>query len=255
VRVDDIQRDERVNTRPVDTSWVTKRVDKFSPDALGVPAVSLRPDETYIVLNGQHRLALLRACGFGDTEIQVEVYEGLNLAEEAGLFTLLNDGRRLTAIHLFLARVTSGDEIACKVQEIAERHSWRIGNVPGPGIIQAVSALENLHKKDLKRNSTPTVLENTLSSIAQAWGHSEGAQHSAILTGVGNMFLMFGDKLDKDRLVLALTSYEGGPLAVLGAARGRKVFTKGAIANSVADIIREEYNDTPGGGRKLDRFR
>lgn len=258
VPVAQITRDQRVNTRPVDEAWVSRRVRNFHPEALGIPAVSLRSDGTFVVLDGQHRVALHRLAvpDSGLAMLECSIYEGLDLAQEAGLVVLLNDGRPLKAVNKFLARVTEGEPVACQVTEIAERCSFRIAANPGKDAITAVSTLERVHRTDLKhsKGAPPEVLERTLSTIAEAWAHAPGATHEAVIGGIGALYLMHGPAIDKAVLARKLAAYEGGPAKLGGDARGLREYRGGNVANCVAELVTDVYNRGLK-SRKLPQFR
>ena len=256
VPIPKIVRDERVNTRPVDEVWVKRRVASFRPEALGLPAVSLRADGTYVVLDGQNRVALCRAAGVDWQPLECQIYEGLDLAQEAGLFVILNDGRAPKAIHKFLARITEGEEIAVQIAAIAKQASWRIAANSASDVIVAVVALERLHRGDLRRNKgqPPTVLERTLTTIATAWGHTPSTQHEAIIGGIGALYLVHGPAIDQDRMVKKLTAYDGGAEKLYRRARGLRESKGGSVANSVAELATDAYN-TDLRSRRLPQFR
>jgi hypothetical protein len=258
VPVAQITRDQRVNTRPVDDAWVARRVKDFHPEALGVPAVSLRGDGTFVVLDGQHRVALHRLAvpDSGLAMLECSIYEGLDLAQEAGLVVLLNDGRPLKAVNKFLARVTEGELIACEIVAVAERCSFRIAANPGTDAINAVATLERVHRTDLKRSKgvPPEALERILSTIAEAWAHEPGATHEAVIGGVGALYLMHGPAISKADLVRRLAAYEGGPAELAVNARGLREYRGGNVANCVAELVTDVYNKGRK-TRKLPQFR
>ena len=258
VPVAQITRDQRVNTRPVDDAWVARRVKDFHPEALGVPAVSLRGDGTFVVLDGQHRVALHRLAvpDSGLAMLECSIYEGLDLAQEAGLVVLLNDGRPLKAVNKFLARVTEQEPVACQIVAIAERCSFRIAANPGTGVIPAVATLERVHRADLKhsKGAPPEVLERTLSTIAEAWAHEPGATHEAVIGGVGALYLMHGPAVSKGDMVRRLAAYEGGPAELAVNARGLREYRGGNVANCVAELVTDVYNKGRQ-SRKLPQFR
>ena len=258
VPVAQITRDQRVNTRPVDDAWVNRRVKDFHPEALGVPAVSLRPDGTFVVLDGQHRVALHRLAVPDDRLAMLEcsIYEGLDLAQEAGLVVLLNDGRPLKAVNKFLARVTEGEPVALAIVAVAERCSFRIAANPGQDAITAVATLERVHRTDVKhsRGAPPEVLERTLSTIAEAWAHEPGATHEAVIGGIGALYLMHGPAVDKNQMTRKLAAYEGGPAELAVNARGLREYRGGNVANCVAELVTDVYNKGRK-ARKLPQFR
>jgi hypothetical protein len=255
VPIDKITRDQRVNTRDVDPNWVQARVKRFRPDALGIPAVSQRADGTFVVVDGQNRIALCQACDYGPG-ILCEIYTGLDLAQEAGLFVLLNSGRAVTPGHRFKARVTQGDPVACAILKTAELAGWKVDVVPGPGVITAVSTLERLWKDDERHHPDDPqfVLASTLQTIVQAWQHDLKAGDSAIIGGIGALFVRHGLAIDTDHMVQQLMDLEGGPQELLYKSSGLKRVRGGSVANSVAELVTDAYNQGRR-SRKLPRWR
>jgi hypothetical protein len=244
-----IGRDTRVNTRELKEEWLAKRDGKFSPAGLGVLAVSHRADGTYVVLDGQHRRELACRAGYGGDSAMVmcSVYEGLDLIREAGLVVLLNDGRPLKAINIFLARCTEEDPVATAIREIAERCSWRIGPESKPGVLVAVATLERIHVTDMKASSRrktglPVVLEETLSTIALAWGHDGAAVNQSIIGGVAACYLKYGPAIRKDDFAARLRDLPGGPENLYHRARGLREARGGTVAACVAELATDEYN-------------
>ncbi len=255
ILIDQIGRDERVNTRPVNANWVRAHMGEFSPALLGVPAVSHRSDGTYIVLDGQHRLALAKACEYGP-HIRCSVYEGLARKQEARLFEKLNDDRNLRPGYIFLARVTQEDPVAVAILAPAERAGWKIGVDAGPGVITAVTTLEKIWTSGQKQwpDDPPFVLANTLQSITLAWQHTPKAQDRSLIGGVGALYLQHGLAADVQVMATQLAAF-GEPLDLLRKARGRQDYEGGTLAKSVAHLVTDLYNKGAPRGRKLPPFR
>lgn len=240
-----IRRDPRVNTRSVDDGWVDKHVPLFDAGALGVPAVSRRDDATYVWLDGQNRGALMRRAGWSDQSILCQVYEDLDLKQEAALFLALNDGRGVKAIHKFLARITQEDPIATGIKDIVEASGWKIDDQRGTGHINAVVALERIYRGDRAKSKDGLRLdafEKTIRMLTQAWGHSPDAMQGLIILGLGGVFLRYGDAIDTPDLTRKLASYPGGPMKLLGDGRGLAQFRKGAIGTCISEVIVNTYN-------------
>lgn len=237
-----ITTDHRVNTRPVDTAWVDAKVrEGFDPDKLGVPTVSKRKDGTYIWLDGQNRGALLKAAGWPTQEIEVRVFEGLSVAEEAALFLGLNDNRRVMPIYKFLARVTAGEQHAVAIAAIATAAGWRIADNYANKGLSAVRSLETVYFATPKEPGK--ALAATLRVITEAWGFKPETVNGTVIHGIGLVFVRFGDQLDVPALIKKLSEFPGGPPGLLGKARGRKQVMGGTVANCVGQTVTTAYNE------------
>jgi len=255
VPIDKIIRDERVNTRPVDTAWVQGHIPEFNPLGLGVPAVSHRADGTYVVLNGQNRVALALACNYGG-EIVCEIYEGLSLSVEADLFLLHNDSRAVRPGHRFKAKLTKKDPAALAIEETAQRAGWTIGVAKGNGVLTAVSTMERLWRDGLRHwpEDRPFALEYTLQTITKAWQHDPAAPDAAIIGGIGHLYVKWGPGVSPDHMAAQLALYERGPANLLIQAKALTTIRGGGTAHSVAELVTKEYNKG-GPPRRLKPYR
>ena len=249
IAIDDIKRDQRVNTRPVDLVWVAKKAANFQPEGLGTLIVSRRADGTIIAIDGQNRQALCVKAGWkgwrGDGTIECQVHEGLTLVEEAGLFSLLAGHRSFTAISKFIARQTMKDPVALEITEIVERNSFVIDAAPGGGVITAVSTLEKIHGKDKQRHpfDPPTVLNATLATIVHAWRHTPGGTDQSIIDGIGKIYLSSADLIDEQLLRRILEDYPGGPKKLKSEGASARNTIGGTVGKGVAFLVAQAYDE------------
>lgn len=239
-----ISTDRRVNTRTFDPIWVEKKLrEGFDPDGIGVPIVSHRGGGKYVWLDGQNRGELMRRAGWGDQKIQCRVFNGLSLAQEASLFLVHNDNRRVQPIYKFLAKVTAGDPAAVATTRIAESLGWKISDQSGDRCIAAVVALEKVYLSD-KKDEKPggAVLELTLRVVTEAWGYKSEAVDGRIIQGIGAVFSRFGDAIDRAVLVKKLAEFPAGASGVLGKGRGMQQFQGGTVSHCVAEVVVTAYN-------------
>lgn len=254
-----IERDERVNTRPVDPVWVAKKAEEFSAAALGTPIVSVRRSGQVIVLDGQNRVALCRKVGWegfrSDGRIECEVHEGLSLIEEAGLFVQLAGHRSLTAMSKFLARQTQKDPVVLDIVEIVERNGYHIGSLPAEDTITAVSTLEKIDRNDRRRHpgEKPSVLNTTLATMVHAWQYTPGGTDQSIIDGIGMLHLAYGDFIDQQLLIRVLAAYQGGPTMLKVNGSGARNTIGGTVGKGVAYTIAKAYDkEQPKHTKKLD---
>lgn len=243
VKVSAVSRDQNVNTRPVDTAWVERKLKEgFDPAALGVPTVSNRGRGVYIWLDGQHRGELMRRAGWGDQKIECKVFTGLTTPQEAELFLRLNDGRQPKSMAKFLARVTAQEPAAVAITHIIATHGWQVTDSNGPGSVKAVVSLDKVYVS--RKNDTPdgVVLDITMRVITEAWGHAAEAADGRIIEAVGLLFSRFGDQIDRAAFVKKLTSFPGGPSGLIGKGRGRNQYQGGTVPQCIAEEIHAAYN-------------
>ena len=243
-----IQRDERVNTRPVDLTWVARKAENFHPEALGTPIVSRRADGTIIVIDGQNRIALCRKVEWegwgGDSRIECEVHENLTLIEEAGLFVQLAGHRSFTAMSKFLARQTQQDEKILGIIEVVVRNGYQISAQASGETINAVRTLEKIWDKDQKRNphDKPSILNNVLFTIVSAWPYAEGSTDQAVIDGVSMLYLTRADLVEQDLLIDVLRTYPGGPKQLKTNGSGARNTIGGTVGKGVAYMAGQAYD-------------
>lgn len=249
IPIDDIYRDERVNTRPVETTWVSKKAEDFHPEALGKPIVSRRDDGTIVVIDGQNRIALCRKVGWkgwgADGRIECEVHEGLSLIEEAGLFVQLAGHRSFTAMSKFLARKTQQDPVVLDITAIVERNDYRIDSIPAGDAITAVSTLLKIHANDRRRHPDDpqlTVLNATLATIVHAWQHTPGATDQSVIDGLGMLYLAYGGFIDDELFRRVLSEYPGGPKQLKAEGASARNVVGGTVGKGVAFIAAQAYD-------------
>lgn len=236
VRPDEVTVDLRVQ-RPLDGKRVAALVANFRPEALGVPTVSLREDGTKICLDGQTRFAALKELGQGGRTVPCSVYVGLDLQQEAELFRLLNDAKRLTPVNLFLIALTEGDPVAVGADKMLKVYGWT--SEPGKvNSCNSVSTLANCYEKDA------TAVRRTLLLLSTAYGPTSTAVQANLLKGVWMFMARYGDtfQVEVEKLREAVAKQPGGPQALIGRARGNAKTRSITVPDSVADILVGIYN-------------
>lgn len=250
VALTDVFTDHDVNTRPIDFTWVERRVNAFDPDKLGVPVVSKRADGRYACLDGQNRIELCRRAGYGDSKIECQVFHDLTTAEEANLFLGRNDSRQVGSFHKFVARITAGDPDAVYIAAIVQRTGWELAFASGEKKIAAVGALEAVWKSGHPDETgwRGAFLEATLNVVSEAWGHSTDAANGHLIRGIGAVIARHNETLDKAALARKLAGYRNGALGVLSDAKGLYSYAGGTVSACVAETVVRIYNVRRGAG-------
>ncbi|CAL9534192.1 hypothetical protein [Streptomyces althioticus] len=137
----------------------------------------------------------------------------------------------------FAARVAAGDPQTVTIQQCANRHGWQVGAGHRKGWIAAVAALEEICQYD----ADGQVLDATLCTLTDAFGHDNDAVTALMLRGLGMVLERHGDRVHKSFLVEVLRRYPSGPKGLTEAARKAKRGNMRMSDSLAAEIIRA-YN-------------
>lgn len=230
VKPNDIATDVDVQ-RTLNKSRVKKIADNFDPAALGVVVVSLRADGSYVVMDGQHRLQGCRLAGRGDVAIDVKVFTGLSLPDEARMFRKLNDFKSPTIYDRFRIRLVEREQSAVEVTAVLAEHGWHAGSSTADGNVSAIAVVESLHAAG--------VLDATMRLVTAAWGHDPAGANGALLGGVGALFKRYGETLQEAAVLRILSRLT--PDQVIGKASVWRSISR-RHSDAVAHWIVIEYN-------------
>ena len=171
--------------RQLDGTRITAMALEFHPERIGVPVCSKRRDGTLWILDGQHRVALLKCMELEDEPILVEYHEDMTVREEAREFDALNAkgimGRLpVHVLSRFQARLVGAYATEVAVNRILHNLGLHLAMGKGGTAICAVQAVEWVHEYN---NNLAAVL-----TILRDWGASEqGAVFDrTLIKGVSN---------------------------------------------------------------------
>lgn len=227
---------DHVVQRSLDRRRVSKMAEELDLDAIGVITVSIRENGDHCIIDGQHRVEALRAAGYGNGAVLCRVFKDLPLAEEAGMFRLLNNSAKVGFIDQFNVRVIEGDPVAIGVLKIIHDHGWVIRKAVTKGGFMAVAALERIYLRD------KVAAERTLATITRSWGHELSGADGRIVEGLGLVYIRYGDAIEISALVERLSKFGGGGGALLGKPRALRDLIGSTVGRAVADIVVELYN-------------
>jgi len=230
--------------RKLSMTWVNKHTDSFDVDQLGYIVVNRRDDARMYVVDGMHRVELMRAVGWGDQRIHAEVFNGLSQAEEAELFNARNDPRAVKKFDRFRISVTAKNERACAIVSIVESVGLVVSDQGVAGAITAVDKLERIFSGAgiASEREGGMALKNTLMVIRNAWGKSPPGFNGLIIHGLGLVQLRYRDEIDQAALSKKLAPVKGGAPGLLGNARSLHELSGRPVHDCVASIIVDIYN-------------
>ena len=189
--------------RELNMARVKKYSLKFDWDVFGVPLVSFRNKEPYVV-DGQHRVELLKLMGI--EEVLCQVICGLSYEEEAEKFVKLNSERgSLTYNQKFHGRVESKDKSALKLVEIFKDKGFDYSRSAGQrkeNTISAIACVENIYKSYGEAH-----LKRVLSILRESWYGSPASTVRDIIVGLST-FLNESRGVKDDILSAALENVD-----------------------------------------------
>lgn len=237
--------------RPLDETRAERMADALDLSLLGIIEVSARPNGTYHVLDGQHRVAALRLAGFHTESVECKIHNGLDEAAEAARFVGLNTFRAPRAFDRFKVRVRAGDPVAVGVDRILMEFGWRLMPGATDGCFTAVQAAERVYTGfgTTEKEMGPENLRAAIGTVTEAWGRKPANANGHIIAGLGLFFARYGSQVDKPALVKRLAQYPGGADNYLGKARGIRDWRGGTLPRCVAELTTDLYNKRRSSGQ------
>ena len=180
--------------RNLSLGHINRAAENFDLYQINPVKVSRRNGVNY-VFNGQHTIEIVAlVSGSRETPVWCMIYDDLSYTAEANIFANQQKFvKPLQPYEVFNANVEAGNDTQLIIKSLVESYGLTIGNKKGPGIICAVSTLENIYT-----NYGMQTLNRTLRLIIGAW---EGDLHSFsanILNAVAKLISVFGDGLNDD---------------------------------------------------------
>lgn len=240
--VKELSIDHAVQRTGLDMRKVENIVTEFNKDALGRITVSKRKLGDLVVLDGWHRVEAVRRLTDNDGTIPARVFEGLTLAEEAGIFLKLNATNAPKYMDNFRVRVTRGDEEAVAVNSILDQFGWKVAAAGGPGSLTAIATVERIQKLSKKVEADPDLVHMVILIATRSWGHDQHGVAGPIMEGLARFLAEYKNLVELTVLIDKLKAFKGGPRGLWGQARQSATLRRIRPAMAVADILVNEYN-------------
>ena len=195
----------------------------FDPARLGVLVVNERPDGTYAVLDGQHRLCALRKLNA--ESVNCIVLTGLTVQQEADYFRRQNENKQsLRVADLFNASLWAEDERSVKIKQVMEKYGFRVGRSGKGMAVRAIAALERIVDMYGIDN-----LERVLLCIKSTWPGDTVVLQRELLAALSEFWHRFGDTVPVEQFASRMRTKL--PLEILVEAKTR---TSGKIGANTA---------------------
>lgn len=230
--------------RQLNKAWVDHLAATFDPEELGNPLVNLR-DDNYYIIDGQHRIEMLKQIGWGDQNVQCWCYEGLTEEQEAEKFLKHNDSRSVDTFAKFKVGVRAGRPIECDIDRVVRLQGLVVSKEQVPGAIRPVGALRKVYTR-----SNGATLGRTLRITRDAFG--DAGFKAPVISGLGLLCQRYNGTLDDDLAIKALGDMHGGVNGLLNLAELKRKSTGLTKEAAVAAVAVERINKVkPRGAKRL----
>lgn len=229
---------EKMNQSRIDHLLANFDLDKF-----GIPELSERDGEYYI-LDGQHRIEALRIWlgdGWENQKIECRVWFNLSEEQEAERFLSLNDTLNVNAFDKFRVAVQAGRADEVHINNIVIGADLVISRDSVPGGIRAVGTLKKVYKR-----SDGDTLARTLRIIRDSFG--DAGFEARVIDGIGHLCQRYNGVLDEPTAIKKLGDVRGGVNGLLGKSEVLHNKTGNTKSHCVAAAAVEIINS--GRGRK-----
>jgi hypothetical protein len=220
--------------------WAAELAAHFDLEGLGFLVVNKRDGHTYCI-DGQHRIAALRAIGFSEDTVQCEVYEGLSEKEEARMFLRRNNSKQVAAFDKFNVALTGEYEEESTIR--------RLMLAQGIGISRSgVSCVTSLRRAFQRQHEAG--FSKTIRVIRDAYG--DVGFRAAVIDGVSLFLHRYDGQVDEGLAVSRLSATHAGVNGLLGLASvSERSITQQPLVQCIAATATAIYNRDARGNAKL----
>lgn len=251
LKVSELEIDPEIQRFMLNEQKVQRILTNFDPKAVRRILVSRRKDRSLRVLDGWHRLEVVRRLTDNAGTIPAEVYTGLSRQEEANLFLLANAGDKPNTIERYRVSLIAGDQEVSEIDKMVHAYGWKVGSfTDSNGTLACVVALLNLYRFSVRHEQQPNLVQMALMIVTRAWGNEHSGAQGHLITAVGRIVGEYGDQLDVDKLIHVLRNWRNGPTGLSIQAKTYASTKRLRLPMATAEIIVDHYN-AERGGKKL----
>lgn len=180
--------------RSLSQKHIERTVACFDLHQVNPVKVSRRNGINY-VFNGQHTIEIVAAVsGSRETPVWCMVYEDMDYEGEADTFANQQKNvKPLLPIEIFTANIEAGNDTQLMIKALVESMDLTLGATKGPGMICAVSTLEEIYGKHGYH-----VLDRVLRLCVGTWEGEANSLSSNMLRGVTRLVVAFGEEMRDD---------------------------------------------------------
>lgn len=227
--------------RNLSLSHVEKTAENFDLYQINPVKVSRRDGINY-VFDGQHTIMIVYSVsGSKETPVWCMVYDDLSYEHEADIFAnQMKYTKKLQPIEIFEANIEAGNHDQQMIKDLVESYGMTIGVKKAPGVISAVSTLENIYFK-----FGIHVLRRVLRLCIGTWEGDINSFTGNIMNGIAKLIVTYKEALDdelfKEKLgaispkLLTRTAHDRRP-GSMGFAEAMVIFYNGKKKNPASRL-------------------
>lgn len=226
--------------RKVRPARVKQIMDEFDPKLLDEVIVSYRSGN-YNVVDGQHRIAALKAMNGGaDVMITCKVLTGLTYEQEADLYERLDASKKkLNIVDSTRAKSEAQNDPDVKnIQKVLSANgiSWVFSHSGSSGGKNRISSTRTLllTYKALGLDGFAQMIR----LIKTTWGGAEDSLNMYIISGMGLFVKIYGEELQEDLFVKKLSKVPPREIVI----EGKADISTREMALKYARVIWNKYN-------------
>ena len=180
--------------RNLSQSHIAKAAASFDLYQINPVKVSRRDGINY-VFNGQHTIEIVAlVSGSRETPVWCMIYDELVYEHEADIFANQQKFvKPLSPYEVFMANIEAGNDDQLIIRDLVESYGLSIGTSKAPGVIVAVSTLENIYQKHGYH-----ALSRVLRLCVGTWEGDMNSFSGNLLNGIAKLVAAFGDQMNDE---------------------------------------------------------
>ena len=228
---------DRNYQRDLKTSRVQQILKDFNWSQFQPVMLARKPDGTFNVYDGQHRVAAARLHPQVE-EVPAAIIDLADLAGEAGAFVGVNTNRTaVTSIEKYWAGIEAGDENMIRIRSVLDRAGCEIVQAAGCFKPNATNAVSMVGRAIKNYGDSAVILACT--AIRRAWPADNQALKGITVTALARVFKL-NPKINHSRVDEILGAIDRTKLAA--DAEAMRGISGGDAATAVANTIAALYN-------------
>lgn len=208
---------------------------------LGFPIVNYR-DGVHWLVDGQHRVYALKKNGFGEDQLDCEVYENLTDKEMAEIFLGRDQRRPVSPFDKFFVACTAQYTREVAVRRSVETQGLRIGRNKEENTIGAIGALLKVYDRAGNGHLGEVIVSQVCRTLKGAYGGDAAAFDASMIEGLGLVYNRYNGRTSEKDLASRLASYSNGVRGVIRRAETQRLRTGNLKAQCIASVVVEIYN-------------